>query len=236
VPHAFPFPSDGPLGPETRRTLIRHGNRRKVGFARWHACLGEWLFVAVSRGVVPRFVRNGPGSMLRDATWKAPEGMPEVPPEWAPFVLKKPVDATSSEVLANQVAILNAGATVGLKSGMEVVRADLSPPFFPKVLFTEADRSGAGSAIPIAHPLPNHRPRPSRWRAFFGPSPSPWARRFPRDCRNPGEVAEIGSSATRPSNAVPATWQPAATSRRIVMGVHRTMRAGHLKLAGDSPC
>jgi hypothetical protein len=112
----------------------------------------------VNQGDVPRYMRSGHFS-LRDADRrKPPEGRPEVPPAWASFLLPKPVTGTITEVLENEVAIMNVGARDGLKAGM-VFSRDKSVPFSGlapiKVLFTETDRSFVRIDTTNVGPLPN---------------------------------------------------------------------------------
>ncbi len=98
----------------------------------------------VNQGHVASYMRSGPFSLRDVDRQKPPEGRPEVPPEWASFLLPKPVTGTITEVLENQVAIMNVGARDGLKAGMVFVR-EQNDPFSGhtpiKVLFTEIDRS-----------------------------------------------------------------------------------------------
>jgi hypothetical protein len=69
------------------------------------------------------------------------------------------------------VAILDAGAKDGLKSGMEVVRADRSTPIHMKVLFTEADSSVVRLSNPDRSPLPESSPAPIAMESFLRPEP-----------------------------------------------------------------
>jgi hypothetical protein len=119
----------------------------------------------VNQGVVPKYMRSGPFSLAEANRRKSPEGRPDVPPEWAPFLLPKPVTGTITEVLDDQVAIMNAGAKDGLKSGMEFLR-EKDDPFFSriKVLFTEAERSFVRIGTPGVGPLPDS----SSWPLLFG--------------------------------------------------------------------
>ena len=112
----------------------------------------------VNQGDVPRYMRSGPFFVPNVGRRKPPEGRPEVPPEWASFLLPKPVTGTITEVLENQVAIMNVGARDGLKAGMVFVR-EQSVPFSGhtpiKVLFTEIDLSFVRIDTPNVGPLPN---------------------------------------------------------------------------------
>jgi hypothetical protein len=95
----------------------------------------------VNQGDVPRYMRSGPFATLSPVGRKGrPEGLPEVPPEWASFLLKKPVAGTITEILADEVAVMNVGAKDGLKAGMELVRDDRLHTSRLRVLFTESDR------------------------------------------------------------------------------------------------
>ena len=94
----------------------------------------------VNQRVLPRYMRSGPFSLDDIKREKLPDGLPEVPTEWAPFLLQKPVAGSITEVLADQVAIMTAGSKDGIKSGMEFVREHPRHPFQMKVLFTETDR------------------------------------------------------------------------------------------------
>ncbi len=111
----------------------------------------------VNQGDVPRYMRSGPSSLRDVDRRKPPQGQTEVPPEWASFLLQKPITGTITEVLENQVAIMNVGARTGLKAGMVLVRekGDLfSVDTTIKVLFTESDRSFVRIGEPNVGPLP----------------------------------------------------------------------------------
>lgn len=176
---------EGPYSSELRKAMgnnflpIRWGNRQYlipekelVGFCS-----------AVNQGVVPRYMRSGPFSLDDPDLRKPLAGVPEVPPEWAAFLLNNPVSGTITEVLADHVAIVSAGAKDGLKAGMELVgeEGSFSPPI--KVLFTEADRcfvrigaTGIGiGALPYALPAPirmGMQPEPLAVRQeFFSRAP-----------------------------------------------------------------
>jgi hypothetical protein len=120
----------------------------------------------VNQGDVPRYMRSGPFSLRNVDRRKPPEGRPEVPREWASFLLTKPVTGTITEVLENQVAIMNVGARDGLKAGMVFLR-EKSGPFSGqtpiKVLFTETDRSFVRIDTTNVGPLPNYSSFESRW-------------------------------------------------------------------------
>ena len=84
---------------------IRWGDRRYLIPEK-----GRLVFCsAVNQGAVPRYMRSGPFSPRIGDVGSAPAGLPEVPPEWAPFLLQKPVFGAITEVLADQVAVLSAG-------------------------------------------------------------------------------------------------------------------------------
>jgi hypothetical protein len=112
----------------------------------------------VNQGVLPRYLRSGTFSLDDPDLRRPPPGAPEVPAEWAPFLLKKHVSAAVSEILADNVAILNVGAKDGLKAGMEFVREKnpLSPRF--KILFTETNRSFVRSSNGGIGALPESSP------------------------------------------------------------------------------
>jgi hypothetical protein len=103
-------------------------------------------------------MRSGPFSLRDVDRRKPPESRPEVPPQWASFLLTKPVTGTITEVLENEVAIMNVGARNGLKAGMVFLR-DKSVPFSwlnpIRVLFTETDRSFVRIDTTNVGPLPN---------------------------------------------------------------------------------
>jgi hypothetical protein len=123
----------------------------------------------VNQGDVPKYMRSGPFSLRDTNRGKPPEGRPEVPREWASFLLPKPVTGTITELLENQVAIMDVGAKDGLKAGMVFVR-EKNEPFSReapiKVLFTEADRSFVRISTPNTGPLPSS----SASDLFFSPS------------------------------------------------------------------
>ena len=114
----------------------------------------------VNQGDVPRYMRSGPFALADTEGRKArPEGLPEVPQEWVSFLLKKPVAGTITEILPDQVAVMNVGAKDGLKAGMELVREGERRFSRLRVLFTETDRCfvriidrGAGTlpTLPVA--------------------------------------------------------------------------------------
>jgi hypothetical protein len=124
----------------------------------------------VNQGGVPTFMRSGPFSLRDVDRRKPPEGRPEVPPEWASFLLPKPVTGAITELLEHQVAIIDVGAKDGLKAGMVFVR-EKNPPFSSdaliKVLFTETDRSFVRVSTPNAGPLPTS----SAFARFFPDKP-----------------------------------------------------------------
>ena len=95
---------------------------------------------AVNQGVLPRYMRSGPFSLREARKRNPPDGRPEVPRDWGPFLLQKPMAGAISEVLTDQVAVLSAGTSDGIKAGMEFVReSDMgSSPI--RVMFTETDR------------------------------------------------------------------------------------------------
>jgi hypothetical protein len=109
---------------------------------------------AVNQGASPRYMRSGPFS-LRDAERrKAPEGLPEVPPEWASFLLQKPVGGAITAVLANHVAMLSAGARDGLKAGMESVRENQLASSRIRVVYCETDHCLVRLSTPRLDALP----------------------------------------------------------------------------------
>jgi hypothetical protein len=55
----------------------------------------------VNLGAIPKYMRSGPFSLREVDRRKPPAGRPEVPPEWSPFLLLKPVTGTITEVLEN---------------------------------------------------------------------------------------------------------------------------------------
>jgi len=112
----------------------------------------------VNQGDVPKYMRNGPFSLRGVDRRNPPEGRPEVPPEWASFLLPKSVTGTITELLENQVAIIDVGAKDGLKAGMVIVREKNAPFSWMtpiKVLFTETDRCFVRISTPNASPLPS---------------------------------------------------------------------------------
>jgi hypothetical protein len=153
---------EGPFSSQLRDMMgnefvpIRWGDRRYLIPEK-----GRLVFCsAVNQGAVPRYMRSGPFS-LRDVDWRsAPAGLPEVPPEWAPFLLQKPVSGAITEVLADQVAVLGAGAKAGLKAGLEFVREKNQLSSRIKVLFTEPERCFVRISTPEIGVLPDSVPRP----------------------------------------------------------------------------
>jgi hypothetical protein len=115
---------------------------------------------AVNQGAMPRFMRSGPFSLDDPDFRKPPPGLPEVPAEWAPSLLQKPVTAAITELLPNKVAILSVGAKVGLKSGMELFPdGGLGVPRI-KILFTETNRSFVRISTFEPEALPDSWPGP----------------------------------------------------------------------------
>jgi hypothetical protein len=105
-------------------------------------------------------MRTGAFSLREADRPRRPEGVPEVPTEWAPFLLQKPVAGTITEVLADHVAILSAGAKDGVKAGMEFVREIQLPVSRIRVLFTDTDRCIVRIGPPGVGALPDSRPVP----------------------------------------------------------------------------
>jgi hypothetical protein len=114
----------------------------------------------VNQEGLPRYMRSGPFSLRDVDRRKPPEGLPEVLSEWAPFLLQKPVAGTITEVLADHVAILSAGAKDGLKAGMEFVRTNRMRSSRLRVLFTETDRCIVRISTPEVGALPDSSPGP----------------------------------------------------------------------------
>ncbi len=115
---------------------------------------------AVNQRAMPRYMRSGPFSRDDADFRKAPPGLPQVPSEWASFLLPKPVTGTIAELLPNNVAILSAGAYDGLKAGMELL-PDGGPGVQPiKILFTETDRSFVRMSTFELGALPDSLPGP----------------------------------------------------------------------------
>jgi hypothetical protein len=110
---------------------------------------------AVNQGGSPRYMRSGPFTLSDADRRKPPKGLPEVPPEWAPFLLQKPVSGAITEILGDQVAILSAGAKDGLKAGMEFVRDNRLPSSRIRVLFTETDHCIVRISTPEVGALPD---------------------------------------------------------------------------------
>jgi hypothetical protein len=156
---------EGPFSSELRDMMgndfvpIRWGDRRYLIPEK-----GRLVFCsAVNQGNVPRYMRSGPFS-LRDVDRRsAPAGLPEVPPEWAPFLLQKPVSGAITEVLADQVAVLSAGAKAGLKAGLEFVREKNQRSTRIRILFTEPEHCFVRISTPEIGILPDSVRRPLNW-------------------------------------------------------------------------
>jgi hypothetical protein len=114
----------------------------------------------VNQGTVPQYMRNGRFSLDEVDRHKPPEGRPDVPEAWAPFLLQKPVAGAITELLPNHVAVLSAGAKDGLKAGMEIVRENRLFSSQIRVLFAEPDRSLVRISAPNLSVLPESRPLP----------------------------------------------------------------------------
>jgi hypothetical protein len=85
-------------------------------------------------------------------------GRPQVPAEWSRYLIAKPVTAKISEVVAEHVAVLNAGATNGLKAGMELTRENIRSTQGARVLFCEEKRSFVRIVARELYPLPESSP------------------------------------------------------------------------------
>jgi hypothetical protein len=109
----------------------------------------------INRGDMPTNMRNGRFASIDHYSGKRPKGMPEVPEEWRPFLLQRPVTAAITELLPNQVVTINAGAKAGLEAGMEICCEHPSDHGSIKILFTENDRSFARSTRAPSRGLPD---------------------------------------------------------------------------------
>jgi hypothetical protein len=127
----------------------------------------------VNQGGVPEYMRSGPFSLREVDRQKPPDGEPEVPREWAPFLLRKPVTGTITEVLENQVAMVDVGAKDGVKAGMEFVRDSPWPHSRIKVLFTDLDRCWVRIGTPEVGALPDSSLEPTALMMGLGPLDRP---------------------------------------------------------------
>ena len=78
----------------------------------------------VNLGEKVKYMRDGRFSIDSAPRRSHSEGLPEVPREWAPFLLQRPVSGTITEILADQVAIMDVGTRDGVRAGMEFVREE----------------------------------------------------------------------------------------------------------------
>ena len=180
----------------------------------------------VNQGVFPHYMRGrGPFSM---GDSERPKGVPEVPPEWAPFLLQKPVNGTITKTLSDFNAIMNLGARDGVRSGMEFLRKKWHP-WTVKVLFTETDRciirikTGKPGTIPTL--------RSNRATCTPGCGHSRWERSSRPDPRTRSRIAKrsiwqvLPSSLTTRSTA--ARRAPAESSRsNRLMGQSHSLPVG----------
>jgi hypothetical protein len=75
----------------------------------------------VNQGIEPRPQLQGV-AYLRAADWqKSTRGLPELPPEWTPYLLEEPVWGTIVEVMDENRARINRGLKDGLRPGMELL-------------------------------------------------------------------------------------------------------------------
>jgi hypothetical protein len=176
---------EGPFSSELRRMMgndfvaVRWGGRRYLIPEKERLVFCS----SVSRGAVPRYMRSGPFSIRNGDDRKVPQGLPEVPPEWAPFLLRKAVEGAIVQVLPNDVAVLSAGAKDGLRAGMEFVRRKGFASRM-KVLFCEADRSWVRISEPARPTLPESSPHP--FDMMLRPEPFVVGERFLSAALEPG--------------------------------------------------
>jgi hypothetical protein len=79
---------------------------------------GSRLAAYVTRGFEPRRVMHG-SFLLRESDWEKPaRGLPEVPAEWQKWLLRTPVEARVTRVLARHRAEIGAGSKQELHPGM----------------------------------------------------------------------------------------------------------------------
>jgi hypothetical protein len=109
----------------------------------------------VNQGGKLEYMSDRPLSAQDVRRRRHPEGLPEVPPEWVPFLLQRSVTGAITEVMADEVAIMNVGARDGLMAGMEFVRGDQRRPSGLKVLFTAVDRCVVRISTPEVEALPD---------------------------------------------------------------------------------
>ena len=85
-------------------------------------------------------MRSGPTDFELARGQNRHEGLPEVPPEWAPFLLQKPMKGVITDVIADQMAIMNVGGRDGSSPATTKPRREngLGPREI-KVLFTVFD-------------------------------------------------------------------------------------------------
>ncbi len=114
----------------------------------------------VNQGGVPKYMRSGEFSLEDTLQHEPPKDLPDVPQEWSPYLLTKPVTGTITEVFSDHLAIMNIGAKDGVRSGMEFVRENRLNPSLVKILFADTDRCvvrlktrGTG-IIPDSSPVP----------------------------------------------------------------------------------
>ena len=116
----------------------------------------------VNQGELSGYMRSGSLNLKHLIERKRPEGLPEVPPEWAPFLLQKPVEGEITELLADQMAIMIVGERDGVRSGMEFRRENRLDPCRIKVLFTVTDRCVVRLNPPEVETLPDWSSRMPR--------------------------------------------------------------------------
>jgi hypothetical protein len=109
----------------------------------------------VNRGDMPTNMRNGPFVMVPHRSGERPQGLPDIPAEWRPFLLKEPLTGKIIELLPHQVVVIDVGTKVGLKAGMEICCEHPPDHGAIKILFAEADRCFARSTRAPACGLPD---------------------------------------------------------------------------------
>jgi hypothetical protein len=94
---------------------------------------------AANHAFRPNWVSRGPGVFGGPFSKIRLEGIPKVASEWKPYILPKPVTATITELISQELVMLDKGAKEGLRAGMLFVREnDPNSPRYTVLYVDEA--------------------------------------------------------------------------------------------------
>ncbi len=100
------------------------------------------LFCSAGNGAfIPHCVSRGPGKAYPGPfARRTLEGVPKVPREWKPFLLSTPVVGSITDLISQDMVLIDKGAKDGIRAGMVMLRAnDTNSPLYT-VLYVEDGR------------------------------------------------------------------------------------------------